>query len=434
MFARLTTHSLIIILTGLFAAPVCAESLEMVVFKTLASHPEIKAEINRKIAREQELKQAESGHYPTVDLQAAIGYENSKNRYTESLGESDFVDQTRTEQAFIVTYNLFKGYETTGNVNLYSARVRTAGHQLHELTEQTALEVARVYLRVLRSRRLVELSEQTLAVYMNLFDKVKSRSQSGVGKKSDISQAQGRVARAHANLVNDRAELQNAEASFLRLTGQRPLDLSQPLDVSPGLPANLQLAIDAAMRSNPLIRAALAEIDAANAQKRVASSGNYPKLDLVFEQSRGENLDGLDDVEEDYSLMLRMHYNLFKGGFDAARSEQAEAEFGESMEELDDLRRRVSESVRLAWNSYEAVKMQIPYLQQHVESISRTRIAYADQFRIGQRSLLDLLDSENELYQARRALVAAGYDQLVGAYRILADMGKFVDELETVNQ
>ena len=365
-----------------------------------------------------------------IDLEAAVGYENSKNRFTESLGESDFVDQTRTEEAFIVTYNLFGGYQTTGSVNRQSARVRSAEHRLHELTEQTALEVARVYLRVLRSQRQVELSENTLAVYMNLFDKVSSRSQSGVGKKSDISQAQGRVARAHANLINDRAELQNAETSFLRATGQRPSELTQPLDLYSVLPADLELAIDIAMKSNPLIRAAQAEVDAASAQKRVASSGKYPHLDLVFEQSRGENLDGLEGVEEDYSLMLKMRYNLFSGGLDTARSGQAAAELGESMEELDNLRRKISESVRLAWNAYDAVKTQIPYLRQHVDSISQTRSSYADQFRIGQRSLLDLLDSENELYQARRALIGAEYDWLIGSYRILADMGKFVDELE----
>ena len=433
MFARVTTLTCIVLLFGSALSPARAENLETVVLKALASHPEIKAEINRKLAREQELKQAEAGLYPTIDLEAAVGYENSKNRFTESIGESGFVDKTRTEQAFVITYNLFSGYEITGNVDRQDARVRSVDHRLHELTEQTALDVARIYLRVLRNRELVKLSEQTLAVYLNLFDKVKSRSESGIGKKSEISQAQGRVARANANLVNDRAELLNAEVTFLRVTGQRPQEMVRPKDLASGLPADLNMALEAAMKTNPLIRSALAEVEAANASKRIASSGKYPQLDLVFEQSRGENLDGLDDVEEDYSLMLKLRYNLFKGGFDAARSELAAAEYGQVTEELNDLRRRISESIRLGWNALEAVRMQIPYLKQHVDSISESRTAYDDQFRIGQRSLLDLLDSENELYLARRALIGAEFDQLIGAYRILADMGRFVDALDSLN-
>jgi len=407
-----------------------AESLDLAVFKTLASHPEIKAEINRKAAREQELRQAESGYYPRVDFQAAIGYENSKNRFTKATGETDYVDLTRKEEAFIVTYNLFEGYGTTSNIDKNSARVRAAGHHLHDLTEQTALEVARVYLSVLRNQRLMQLSEETLDIYEQLFEKVKSRSLSGVGRKADIEQARGRLARAQANLVNDVANLENAIAMYLRVTGERPGDLNLPDDFASKLPANLELAVKLGLQNNPTVKAAEADVDAAKAQSGEARSDYYPKVDLIFEQSRGENLDGVDGIEKDYSLMLKMNYNLFSGGFDQAGSKRAISLQGETRERLDDVRRNTSEAIRIAWNAYQAVIMQSPYLQQHVESMTKIRSAYADQFRIGQRSLLDLLDSENELYHARRALIAAEFDRLVGGYQILANIGRFVDELE----
>ena len=414
-----------------FSARATAESLDLVVFKTLANHPEIKAEIKRKAAHEQELKQAQAGYYPRVDLQAAVGYENSKNRFTRATGETGYVDLTRKEEAFIVTYNLFEGYGTASNIDTRSATVRAAGHQLHELTEQTALQVARAYLRVLRDQRMVRLSEDTLTIYQQLFEKVKSRSLSGVGRKSDINQARGRLARAQANLINDRSSLENAVAIYLRLTGEVPGELSQPEDFTSRLPAELDLAVKLALKSNPVIKAAEAEVDAASAQTRQATSDYYPRVDLVLEQSRGENLDGIEGVERDYSLMLKMNYNLFNGGFDTADSRRAVSKLGETRDRLDDIRRSVTESIRLAWNAYDAVSTQMPYLQQHVESITEIRSAYADQFRIGQRSLLDLLDSENELYQAHRSLITAEYDRLIGGYRILANMGRFVDELET---
>ena len=86
--------------------------------------------------------------------------------------------------------------------------------------------------------------------------------------------------------------------------------------------------------------------------------------------------------------------------------------------------------MRLACNAYDSVKMQMPYLSQHVKSITQTRSSYSNQFRIGKRSLLDLLDSENELYQANRALISAKHDQIFGVYKILATMGIFVDQFE----
>jgi len=363
-------------------------------------------------------------------LIAAVGDENSKNRFTQAAGYTDYVKLTRREEAFVVTYNLFKGFETTSNINKYSAKVRAANHQFHELTEQTALQVAKAYLRVLNNKQLVRLSENTLTMHNQLFKKVKARSLSGVGRKSDINQAMGRVARAKANLITDQINLQNAEAMYFKLTGEMPSNLTQPENLSDKLPADSNNAIELALANNPLIKAANAEIDSANAAKQQATSANYPHLDLVFEQSRGENLDGIEGVENDYSLMLKMRYNIFNGGYDSSRSSQASLQLNESKDKLDNARRNITESMRLAWNAYDSVKMQMPYLSQYVKSITQTRSSYSNQFRIGKRSLLDLLDSENELYQANRALISAKHDQIFGVYKILATMGIFVDQFE----
>ena len=430
MFSKSKTLLFVTVNMLVFSTLVSADSLNLAIFKTLANNPQIKAEINRKDSRREELRQAESGQYPKVDLIAAVGDENSKNRFTRAAGHTDYVKLKRREEAFVVTYNLFKGFETTSNINKYSAKVRAANHQLHELTEQTALQVAKAYLRVLNTQQLVHLSENSLAMHNQLFKKVKSRSLSGVGRKSDINQAMGRVARAKANLITDQINLQNAKAMYFKLSGEMPSNLTQPENLSNKLPADINNAIELALANNPLIKAANAEIDSANAAKKQATSANYPHLDLVFEQSRGENLDGIEGVENDYSLMLKMRYNIFNGGYDSSRSSQASIQLNESKDKLDNARRNITESMRLAWNAYDSVKMQMPYLSQHVKSITKNRSSYSNQFRIGKRSLLDLLDSESELYQANRALISAKHDQIFGAYKILANMGIFVDQFE----
>lgn len=423
-----TTIALVFVLQ--LPGEVTAESLENVVFRTLASNPEVRAEINRKFAREQALRQARAGYYPSVDLFAAVGNENSKNRYTRAIGETDYVDLTRNEEAFTVTQNLFQGFGTSSEVDTNSARVQAANHRLHELTEQTALRVAEVYLGVLRQQELVRISENNLQIHTDVFEKVRSRSQSGVGRRADIDQAAGRVALARANLIADRANLQSAHSRYQRVVGELPRDLVKPPDKNSKLPGNLEQAVKLAIDENPLVKAAQAELDAALAQREGAKSPYYPSLDLVFEQSRGENLDGLEGVEKDYSLMLRMRYNLFNGGYDVARVTEAGFRINESKDNLENTRREVIELMNLAWNSFQSVDEQIPYLEQHVSSARNTRSAYTDQFKIGQRTLLDLLDSENELYQATRSRISAEYERQLNGYRILANLGKFVDVLE----
>jgi adhesin transport system outer membrane protein len=419
-----------VLLTGFITSgPATAESLESVIFKTLASHPEMIAQLNRKSATEQALRQSQSGYYPTVDLLAGVGNENSKNRFTKAAGETDYVDLTRSEEAFIVTQNLFEGFGTQSNVDKNTANVRAADHRLHNLTEQTALRVAEVYLQVLQQQELVRISEATLNLHLQLFDKVKSRSSSGVGRKSDIDQATGRVARARANLISDQANLQNAYSSYMRVVGEMPIDLLKPQDKEQKLPADLEQAIKLALENNPSLKAVQSDLDAAHARRDEAKSPYYPTLDLVFEQSRGENLDGIEGVEKDYSLMLKMRYNIFNGGYDSARVTEAGYKVNEVRENLEDTKRQVVESMRLTWNTYAAVRQQLPYLEQHVTATFNSRAAYSDQFKIGARTLLDLLDSENELYQAQRARISAEYNRRLGVYRILANIGIFVEEL-----
>lgn len=428
-----TKHLLIsTILVGYlqFSGAVLAESLDNVVFKTIASNPEIRAEINRKFAREQVKRQAEAGYYPSVDLQAGVGNQNSKNRYTTALGETDYVDLTRNEEAFIVTQNLFQGFDTDSDVKKTTAKVTASNHRLHELTEQTALRVAEVYLDVLRNQELLGTSEKMLKVNLELYDKVRSRSQSGVGRTADIDQAMSRVALARANVIADQANLQNAYSRYQRVVGDMPKDLIRPRGLHDKIQSDLEQLLKSTVENNPLLKSAQAELEAAHAQREQTKSPYYPSFDLVFEQRRGENLDGVEGVEQDYSLMLQMRYNLFNGGYDSAREKEATYMVGESQDNLEVVRRQVTEVVRLAWNAYASLADQLPYLEQHVSSAQKTRAAYADQFKIGQRTLLDLLNSENELYQAQRSRVTADYDRQISGYRILANMGKFVDQLQ----
>jgi len=127
--------------------------------------------------------------------------------------------------------------------------------------------------------------------------------------------------------------------------------------------------------------------------------------------------------------MLRMRYNLYSGGKDVASERGAAYKTTEAQEINYRAHRQVTESFRLAWNAYEMLGLQKQYIQQHVVTSKDTQDAYQQQFSLGQRNLLDLLDTENELFQARKDYLDANFDELIARYRLLNVTGQLLESL-----
>jgi adhesin transport system outer membrane protein len=124
-----------------------------------------------------------------------------------------------------------------------------------------------------------------------------------------------------------------------------------------------------------------------------------------------------------------MRFNLFRGGTDSARKRATAYNISEAMDVRDRTIRQLEESIRLAWAAYQATSAQLPLMKLRVEAAKATRAAYEKQFEIGQRTLLDVLNSENEVIQGRESIVNATADRLLAQYRVLEAMGALVDHL-----
>jgi adhesin transport system outer membrane protein len=183
------------------------------------------------------------------------------------------------------------------------------------------------------------------------------------------------------------------------------------------------------LANHPILRSAMADIDAAQAQRNAAESLLKPRVDLEMGTSWNRNEDGVNYKNNDLYAMVRLRYNLFHGGADTARISEASIQTQEAMEIMHRTQRQVEESLRLSWNSWLTAQDRLPKLKATVDAAERTRDAYIKQFSIGQRTLLDLLDSENELYNDRSSYVEAQYIDLFSRYRLMADMGRLLETL-----
>jgi len=165
----------------------------------------------------------------------------------------------------------------------------------------------------------------------------------------------------------------------------------------------------------------------------------YPKLSLEIAANTDNDVAGEDGLNRfgpnvgghrnDLSVMLRMQYNLYSGGKDAALQRSAAYQIIEAQEINYRAHRQVTESFGLAWNAYSMLGLQKQYIQQHVVTSKDTQEAYKQQFSLGQRNLLDLLDTENELFQARQDYLDADFNELSARYRLLNVTGQLLDSL-----
>ncbi|MGL5472856.1 MAG: type I protein secretion system protein AggA, partial [Shewanella sp.] len=220
-----------------------------------------------------------------------------------------------------------------------------------------------------------------------------------------------------------------------------PVDLIQPVPDADMLPKDLNSSIADAEKNHPILKSAANDIRAAENERSSTQANYYPQVSLELNGSWNNDVGGEDGVSaiasqnvggysNDIVAMVRVRYNLFAGGKDLAREKESAYKLSEAKEIRQRAQREVVEGVNLAWNAYEMLAPQKQYIRDHVIAAKDTQSAYAQQFNLGQRSLLDLLDTENELFEARKDYLQAEYDEIIAKYRVLNSTGRLLDSLK----
>ncbi|WP_163131911.1 TolC family outer membrane protein [Agarivorans sp. Alg241-V36] len=401
-----------------------AQSLEQAVAKVLTEHPQLQSSFNQFKASSEQYQSAKGGYYPTIDLTAGAGWAQTDTE--DEITESG----TPTEVGLSIRQLLFSGFATSGEVSRTENETLADQWLLYNDAENIALRVVDVYLEVIKQQQLSELAESNLQTHLAIQKDIKKRTDSGVGSSADLTQVNGRVARATTNSLSAKNNLMDAQTQFLRVVNELPKDLVQPGADVALIPADLDSALAAALDVHPTLKSAQFDVAAANAQTTVAKANNYPEIALELDGNWDKNRRGYEDTK-DYELaaMLRLRYNLFNGGSDAAEIRRSAYDVNRAKAVGEDAYRQVSEGTRLAWNAWDVLVRQKSFLQQHVEASFQTVEAYKKQFNLGKRSLLDVLNTENELFEAQNEFISADIDELRAKYRLLNATGLLLEAL-----
>jgi len=385
---------------------VSAQTLQEAVQQTVNENPEIQSARSNRSAVNYEIDQAKSEYLPKLDLTAGIGWDTTirdQKKHSE-------------EASLRLTQMIFDGLATPNEVNRQSARANSRAYSVLRQSEISALQAVDAYLGVLKSQELLSLAKENLAVHTKTNDQIQLRANSGIGKKAEASQSNGRLALAEKNTLSEVGNFKDAATNYQHIIGSLPYKLELPIAPTGALPKSLKQALQLAISNHPTLKSANADIASAFSQHETAKAAYMPRLDFEAGITHENNRD-------DSYAMLRMRYNLFNGGKDQARRYQTSEQVNEAKEIRDLTYRQVIESMRLSWTAYQTIKRQLTFLKIHKDSSIASNNAYQKQFNIGQRTLLDLLDSANEMFTTKSAYTTAKYDVLYSQFRILTSKG-----------
>lgn len=415
-----------------FVAVAEAGSLTDSVRGALQTNPEIGVVKADRHAVDQELRLARSGYLPALDLRAAAGPEYSDNSTTRSRTTTGDGNQKllRREAQLSLSQMLFDGYATTSEVERQRARVNSASFRVAEAAEFIALDAIETHLNVIRNEEIVALNETNVEQHRRILSQVGELEEGGRTDIADVRQAESRLASSEESLAISRGNLADAVASYRRVVGEAPTELTKSSPPAAVIPASPDDAADLASINSPTVSIAAADVDVASAELRASRAGFYPRFDIEAGADVGENIDGVDGNNTGASALVVMRYNIFRGGGDVALEREAFHRVNEARANLERARLFAEEEARFSYNAFDTATARTRALVSKAEAQRRTRDAYSSQFEVGNRDLLDLLDSENELFIDRVNLVTAMVTEEFAVYRILAIVGGLLDTLD----
>ena len=411
------------------AGPAVAERLQDAVQTALRRNPEVLGAAANLRAANEGYAAAGGGRLPSVDLRMGSGREETDSLVTRAATGGSTRTLTRQEANLTLRQNLYDGQQVRSEMDRQAFRIESSNARLVDTGEQIALRVTEIYLDALRDIELVRLSEDNVRRHEDVLEKTRWRFSSGVGQGADVEQANGRLALARSTLEAARGTAEDTSARYQRVVGRLPANLVMPQPAERQIPPTLAEARQTGRDNSQSLRAARADVSGAQATVRNVQADMLPRVDVELSANRNRDLDGIIGPNNDLSAMLVMRYNLFRGGTDQARIREARERETVASESANNIIEFTDENVARAWAARATARNRLASLESHARASEQVLESYRYQFELGRRSLLDLVNAENELFQSRTALTSGRITLRSSEFRLLAAMGFLVKSL-----
>jgi len=430
----------LLVSSALSGVQVNAITLDEAANKALQTNPDVIAKWHEFKASVSERDTTWGQNLPSLDVMYGTAYQRQQNPlYNPAESLRRYNNQT---SSVTLSQNLFQGFSTLNDTKRLEHASMVRFYEMLDLSETTVLDAVTAYIDVWRHRQLVEYAETNYVTHRLAYAKVAERAKSGVGRQVDMETAAGRLALAESNLVTETANLHDVNARYQRIVGELPKeDMDAPPSVfSKTLPKDRTQSIIQGFEKSPRLKAAVENILSAKRNVEVQKSGLYPRVDAYLEKQHDLNDSGYTNpttggsgVTDISTAGLTVSWNLFRGFQDSSKKLKAAEEVYMAKDQREKTCREVRQTLSMSFNDHQRLTEQLAYLDQHQLSTDKVREAFRNQYDIGQRTLLDVLDTENEFYTAEQDSLNAEMDLLIADAKYQAAAGNLLNTLKLKN-
>lgn len=420
--ARPTAGALLALL--LAGPPVLAETLEEALIQSYTTNPELSAQRARLRATDEEVAIALGGWRPNLRLRgdAFLRHQRVDENVNNETQKQEFTEEGfRPGVNLRLTQPLYSGGETVARTRRAENTVLAERARLTAREQQVFNDVVEAYSAVLRDAETLALAEDNVRRLREALDAAQRRFSVGEVTRTDVDQAISRLARGQADLTAAQANLQDSTAAYERAVGRLPGRLL-PAPLARGLPQNL-LEAYGRIDDHPEVIAARYEAAAAEDAVEVARAAIRPTLDLAGELSYNREPSALVDRSREAAVGLTLNVPLYQGGGEYARVRQARQQAQQRQGDLERAQRIVREEIKSSWEALVAARDRIAFTVRQVEGAERALEGVRRESVLGSRTILDVLDAEQELFSARVNLARTKRDELFNGYRLKAAVG-----------
>lgn len=402
-----------------------SETLEEALAYTYVANPQVLAQRAYLRSVYEKIIQSQSGYKPTIAGEASYGYNYNRNRIRPNFFETEDDPYNLGVSA---VQPLFSGFETVASVKAAKSQFEAERANLKAVEQNVLMSAATAYMNVIRDMALLKLTQNNEAVLRRQLDYTKDRFRVGELTKTDVAQSEARLAGAVASRIDAEGALKISYATYRQVIGKMPDKIYEPTVPESKLPQTLAEALEISEKRNPQLMAAQQVAKSALSSIDVAKSGHYPTLDLQGSFLHGKtktNLNGgiFKGQSDTSDVQLVMNIPLYTAGSVASRVRESKHLAGQARINVDTTRREIAQATTQSWEDYQSSVASLKSLEEQVRASELALDGVKREEQAGTRTVLDVLNAEQELLDARVSVVTAKRDQVVAAYQLLASMG-----------
>jgi outer membrane protein len=409
---------------ALATSQVRAESLPEALAKAYQSNPQLNAERARQRATDENVPQALAGYRPQIVASLSAGLQAVRDLLPGNVVQS--ANLKPWQIGVTVTQVLFNGFKTANSVRVAELQVRSGREALRNVGQGVLLDAVTAYTNVLANQSLVEAQRANVASLRETQGITQKRLNAGDVTPTDTAQAEARLNRGLADLNAAEVNLAISQATYAQVIGNSPAQLRPAETVDRFLPRSRDDATNLAFREHPAVMAAGFDVDVASTTIRVAESSLLPSITVQGNVSRSRDSDptlgtfGTDQA----SVVGQLNQPIYDGGTAASQTRQAKEVTAQSRLVLDQVRNQAKTAAVSAWVANEGAKIAVSASESEVRAATVALAGVQKEAAGGQRTTVDVLNSQQDLISAKARLIGAQRDRVIASYSLLSAIGR----------